>query len=350
MSDGQGVSTIYSIGKETTWGTGVAVDTIATYKAEAVDRDFTDINSSYLDGVAELKVSRQGSLIVAGDLTLELVYDTSGTNPKGVDDFLLFSLGDANFDIGGFNEFQTVTDLAVSFTGANLKKADTVWETQGTKVSQLVISGTAGSDTAVEAVASLVAKNLLITGEASIVNAPAAVTGLSGTNPNPIAMDDAVVRIGAVGAALTDSDRVCISDFTITINNNLSDPVFCTPLTGDDPKFAAEPIRDGFLEINAEVTFPFYDDNTFFLGQSAETNYQADFKFLRGTDEFNIYLPFIRVNSNVAQVSGASLIPQVTGFQAFANNGQNTDMTFTSTTAITGGVGIETNNGRTVAP
>jgi hypothetical protein len=196
----------------------------------------------------------------------------------------------------------------------------------------------------------LVAKNLLITGEAGIINAPAAVTGLSGTNPSPVAMDDAVVRIGAVGSALTDTERVCISDFTITINNNLSDPVFCTPLTGDDPKFAAEPIRDGFLEITAEVTFPIYDDNQFFLAQSAETDMQAEFKFTRGSDQFNIYLPFTRVVGNTAQISGPSLIPQVATLRALSNNGQNTDMTFTSTTAITGGIGIETNNGRTVAP
>jgi len=350
MADGQGVSTIYTIGKETTWGNGVAVDTIVTYNTEAVDRDFTDIDSTYLDGVAEIKTTRQGGLNVAGDLGIEVVYDTSVTNPKGIDDFWLFGLGAATFDAGGFNEFQTVTSLDVSFTGANLKKADTVWESQGTKVSQLVITGTAGGDTGLQATASLVAKNLLITTESGIVNAPAAVTGLSGTNPSPVGMDDAVVRIGDVGAALTDTERVCISEFTLTINNNLSDPVFCTPLTGDDPKFSAEPIRDGFLEILLEVTFPFYDDNQFFLDQSAETDVQVEFLFTRGTDEFNIYLPFTRVISNVAQVSGASLIPQVTQFRGLANNGQNTDMTFSSATAITGGVGIETKNGRTVAP
>jgi len=350
MADGQGVSTILAIGKETVWGTGVAVDTIVTYNTEAVDRAFTNIDSTYLDGVAEIKTTRQGGLNVAGDLGIEVVYDTSVTNPKGIDDFWLFGLGDATFDVGGFNEFQTVTSLNVSFTGANLKKADTVWEHQGAKVSQLAVTGTSGGDTGLQATASIVAKNLLITGEAGIINAPAAVTGLSGTNPSPVAMDDAVVRMGDVGAALTDGNRVCISDFTLTINNNLSDPVFCTPLTGDDPKFSAEPIRDGFLEILLEVTFPFYDDNQFFLDQSAETDVQVEFLFTRGTDEFNIYLPFTRVISNVAQVSGASLIPQVTQFRALANNGQNTDMVFSSTTAITGGVGIETKNGRTVAP
>ena len=260
----------------------------------------------------------------------------------------LFALGSAIFATP-FNQFITTDQLDPSFTMAILKRAGVVWEQQGNKVSELEISGTSRGK--LEMSASLVAKNLLITGESGIVNSPAAVSALASTdNPNPVSFDDLTIRIGEHGAALGASDQDCISDFTLSINNNLSDPQHCTAKSGENPIFGIEPVRNGFREVTITLTFPRYDSDEFFLGLSNETLYQIDIKAVRASDELNIYLPVAKVTSNIAQITGPELFPLVVEFRCLANGGTNTDMTFTNLSAIPGSVGIETQNGRTAAP
>ena len=350
MPDGQGFLAKCVLGREGSWGSPSIGDEILTFISESLNRENEVLDSRYIDGQADIKNTRNSSISVAGDIVLEAVYDTIAGAIKGMDSFFAFGLGAANFN-SPFNEFSTTDQLDDSFTVGFLKKADSVWEAQGCKIQSLVITGSASGT--LEITATIVGRNMLITGEGGIVNSPGSINGIVSTdNPNPIAFDDGVIRIGPHGGSLGGGDARCISEFTLTIDNSLSDPTFSTACDGnsDNARFSLEPVRDGFREVTLDLTFPRYNEDTFWTGLTNETLYQADLKFSRAGDEFNIYLPNMKVTSNLAPIGGPEIFPLTVQFRPLANNGINNNMNFSGGGNIAGSVGIETSNARTSAP
>lgn len=351
MPTGQGFNSKCGLGKESTWGTAVTIDTIVTFVDESFERAVQMLRNEYLDETVTWKSQRESAVTISNDMTLEAVYDEIAGDIIGVDDFFLGALGSATYTNPTFgNQFTPSATISESFTIA-FQKQVSVWEINGGKVGQLEITGSAGST--VRMTASVMGKNLLRTGDAGISNATSDFDALANTTePSLVAFDDLVFRMAIHGAALDSDDQLNITDFTITINNNLTDATFTTPLSGEDATLTLEPIRNGKREVTFNITFPRYTADTFLGYLNNQTALQADFKFTSpvGGKEINIYLPNIRVDTGNAPISGPEVFPlTITGVALF-NGTTNTDMTFGDTTAITTEIGIETINARTAIP
>lgn len=335
-------------GKESTYGTGVTVDNIIPFLSESLNRAVTKIQAAYLDGSASVQDIRNSVIEATGDMEFELVYDEIAGAIIGNDLLFHAMLGSSAFDTT-HNEFSPTLQLDESLTIA-LSKGVSVWEILGAKINTWEISGKAQEN--IVGSLSLIGQNLLRTGDAGIVNAAAAIAALNPTNrPTQLAFDDLVFRIGAHGAALANSDRVQISEFSLSGNNNLTEPEWASPAENGNALLTLEPIRNGKREITLSITVPRYAADTFFTGLNANTAYQAELLFqFSGTKEVNIYLPNIRVTEGDAPTGGPESITQSFTFQAIRNGSTNTDMAYTNATAITEEIGIETENARTTAP
>lgn len=336
----QGFLSKAGLGKETTWGSAVAVNEILPMSSEGLNRTVTKLLNEYLDRTAGAKISEPSTVSVTGDLSLEAVYDAGGTNITGIDAIIMGALGGAAYDAtNGVNKYTVADDITTSFTIA-INKDGAVWETQGAKVNTLEITGSAGGKVTLSA--GIIAKELLRTGDSGIVNTPSAVNGLTGDKPSLIVFDHLAATFGQIGAATTAN----ISEFTISISNNLSDPQFAS-----GSSLTLEPVRNGFREVTASITFPRYEADTVFSWFNSNTELELTLTFTKGSNYLKIMLPrLIITEPPTAPVDGAGLITLTVPLRALYNDGDNTGMTFTDATAITGEIGIETKNARTATP
>jgi len=349
MPTGQGFNSKAALGKESAWGTGVALTEVLPMTSEDFNRQLNKIMNSYLDATVSHKRVQSTVIGVNGTLNLEAVHDVIAGDIFGIGNLLLGALGVATWEaIGGRNQYTLANTVANYYTLA-FEKNVSVWEMQGCKINTLEFSGEAGG--VISLAAGIVAKDLLRTGDAGIVNASGAFTALiNTTEPKLLQMDDCVIRIDVHGAVLAGADQVNVSGFKLSLNNNLKADDYATPLTGESGDTILEPIRNGKFDVDLELTFPRYTSDSEFGWLNADTPVQCDIKFLLGTDEFNVYLPNCEVMEAGAPIPGAEIFPKTVKLKALHNGTTNTDMAFEDATAITGAIGIETKNERTGVP
>jgi hypothetical protein len=358
MSVGQGFNTKAGIGKQAAWQTGIAVDEILTFTAEDVNKLFQRLENNYLDQTAGRRESQGDIAAVSGSISAQAIYDElDGATVKGIDSLIYLALGTATYNSGTntANQFTPAYSIDIAYTFAFYKDVS-VWEVQGGRINTLTIEGTIGEG--VNLTADVVGRDLARTGDAGIINAAAAITGLS-VSAIPVMLDlqHAVFRLGTHGDALAAADQQKISQFSLAINNNLAVDQYATPhgaaTEHTDSSFILEPIRSGKREITFSVTFPRYETNNSFGWLNNDTPVQADLKFTdpsANAYEFNIYLPNMRVVTPAAPVPDASVFPLTIEFIALVNGSINDSMNFSDATAITDEIGIETTNGRTAIP
>lgn len=348
MSTGQGAASRAALGKETVWGTRVAVDTLIPFDSESVVKSIAQIESAYLDGTAG-KRSLIGSLIDAmGDLSGEMVFDQISGGFIGIEDIVRGAFGAGAWDAANtLSQYTLNSTIDDSYTVA-FNKQVSAWEIGGVKIGSLALSGAAGEICKFSA--SLIGQDLLRTGDAGIVNAIAAITGISPSNtPVPITFNDLVFRIGDQANALAGGDQLGISQFEFGLNNSLSDPTFSTiDSTNTNAKTTLEPERNGLREVTIKITVPRYIADTMFSNNNNDTPLQADLIWTNGSDSFSLFLPNIYVTSVSAPISGPEIISQEIEFTAVRNNGTNTYMTLTDSTAITEEAAIEVASNRSV--
>jgi len=347
---GQGYLTKAALGKETTWGTGVAVDEVLPFTNESLTKGIERAENEYLDRTVGKSISKTTFRNVAGDIECEAVYDVIAGAIKGVDSLFLGALGAANYDaVGGRSEFSVANSIPTSFTVA-FNKVVSVWESLGVKINTLKIAGKVSGGGKVTITASVLASNLLRSGT---TNSATSINNLVPTNrPVLVTLDDAIVRMDILGAALTSADQVNISEFEFEFNNNLSDDTYATPDTSThtDSGGPLEHLRNDWPSAKLKLTFPRYEANTVFTYLDSNNEVQVDIKFSNGSNELNLYLPRLVVTTPEAQVSDSSIMPLTVEFDALVNGSTNTNMTFVSTNPITGLCGIETKNARTTTP
>lgn len=348
---GQGYLSKLAVGKETTWGTGVSVNEVVPFTNESLNKAIEKLMNEYLDRTAGVKTAQNGNVSVTGDLTAELVYDEITGAIIGVESLIYAAFGAASrveypATSGNFyNKYTLADDISVSYTAA-INKGVSVWEMQGGKVNTLEISATAGGKGQISV--GLIGKNLLRTGDSGIVNTVTTINNLAPTvEPTIMTLDQLTVRLDTIASgALTSADEQAISEFTFSLNNNLSDPTFASGST-----LTLEPIRNGFREVTLKLTFPRYEADTLIGYYNDNTELQADLKFASGTKQFNILLPRLVISEvPEAAVGGAEIVPLTVTFKALYNGNENSVMTFTDTTTITGEAAIEVKGSRTALP
>jgi len=344
---GQGYLSKFAVGKETTWGTGASVNEVVPFTSESLNKAVEKLMNEYLDRTAGVKTAQNGNVSVTGDLTADLVYDEITGAIIGVESLIYAAFGAASQDgVNGTNKYTLADDISVSYTAA-INKGVSVWEMQGGKVNTLEISATAGGKGQISV--GLIGKNLLRTGDSGIINTATTINNLAPTvEPTIMTLDQLTVRLNTIASgALTNADEQAISEFTFSLNNNLSDPTFASGST-----LTLEPIRNGFREVTLKLTFPRYEADTLLGYYDNNTELQADLKFANGSKQFNILLPrFVISEVPEAAVGGAEIVPLTVTFKALYNNNENTNMKFIDgTTVVTGEAAIEVKGSRTVLP
>ncbi len=144
-------------------------------------------------------------------------------------------------------------------------------------------------------------------------------------NERQIFSDIDYFRLNAysTGTALDSDDNICISDFTITINNNLqaNDQTACTGL------YREEPARGGMREVTGSFTLPRYEADTIFTWKDAETTLMGELSISGSTltneaRNMKIFINSLKITKASAPVAGAGVITQTFEFVALVPSGQ----------------------------
>ena len=347
MSTGKGYAARCALGVESTYGTPVAVTELIPFSSESINKLIAKIESEYLDGNPGRKNLTNSLISIQGDLSGEMVYDEETGDPIGCEQLIKGVLGDSARDAANsINQYFCADDVDDHFTIAFSKQVS-VWEAASIKVNTLEIAGNIGEKVTFNA-GGLIGEQLRRTGDAGIENAAAALNALSPTLPTNIVLEDAVFRIGVIAAALDSDDETCIEGFSLSINNNLSDPQHATECSTNDSSLTTlEPLRNGRREITFTIQIPRYTADTFFGHLDDDAVLHADLKFSTGSYEFNILLPYLKVDVPTAPIGGAELIKHEVSFVALRNAARNANLKFTDTDLIADEIGIECKSSRT---
>lgn len=350
MSTGQGYAAAAALGVESTWGTGVAVTELLSISSEGIAKTVQQLMSEYLDGNAGQRALINSSKSVLGPLSCEVVFDEISGGIIGVERLIKGFMGASARDaVNSLNQYTISDSAALSYTIA-INKQVSVWEAQGVKFNELKISGEAGKKIMLEI--GTISKELLKTGDVGIVNAAAAITGITPSLvPTNVTFDMLDFRIGDQANALASGDSLKIESFELTGNNNFSDPQFSSmDANHADSTVTLEPLRNGRRTIDLKVVMPRYEADTVFGWLDNNTALQASLKFSYGSYQFNIFLPNVRMQGNPgAPITGPELMKLNFGITALRNAGTNSYMTLTDSTAITEEIAIECKSARTSA-
>jgi hypothetical protein len=126
-------------------------------------------------------------------------------------------------------------------------------------------------------------------------------------------------RLGAYsGTELTSSHNIGVSDFSISINNNL----LVDTQNASSGLYAVQPTRNGSREVTGSFTVPRYDADTLVDFVKNNTELMADIKFSGSTMDndarsFRIYINSLRMTKASVPVGGAGVLTQAFDFQAF---------------------------------
>ena len=146
-------------------------------------------------------------------------------------------------------------------------------------------------------------------------------------NERAMFSDVAYFRIGAYstvsGGALSSSDDYGISDFSISVNNNLSADAQSTT----SGVHRMEPVRGGHREVSGSFSLPRYDSDTFINWLNNQTKLMAQIQFQGSTMEtiarkFEIFLSSIVLTKGSAPVGGPDALTQSFEFTALVPAGQ----------------------------
>ena len=358
---GLGIEGILAIGKQATnaYRTAIQATDKVPFLSESIELEDTILNHDYLYGGAAVLDQQVVFKPISGSIESYLNYTTINATPipdEFVSSTLLIALamgGAPVFDTGR-NELVGIDDLDVFGTIAVDKGMDTVstWETIGAFVKGFTISGSANEY--IKLSSEIQAGQLVISGSQ---NTPAELRAMDDVLSDLLMFSEGCFRIGDQGGALASTDKMGISAFTLSYSNNLTDnqQASCddqNTLGGSEAAHTVttepiKPCRNGFREVTFEFTVPRYEAETFIAWRDAGTKLQADYKFTNATTsyEFNIFMPYLKIEKVSAPVGGAEALTQTVTCRLFKINSLS-DVTFTSGNAITGELGIETKDQR----
>lgn len=349
MSIGQGAAARVGLGKESTWGTGIAIDQIIPFNSEGINKAVKMIESSYLDGSAG-KRNLVSSLIEAiGDLSGEMIWDEISGGIIGIESLLRGFTGASSRDaVNNLNKYDLNPTIDDSYTLA-FNKQVSAWEIQGAKFKTLNIAGAKGE--VIKFAVGVIGKNIYLTGDSGIINTISGIQAISpAVNPTMITFDNLAFRIGDQANALTSADQFAISGFEFSGDNKLSDPDHSTPTTTHlDAKETLEPVRNGIREMSLKLSIPRYTSDQFSTWLTAHTPLQADLIWTNGSKLFKILIPNLYISNVGAPISGAEIIKQEVELMLIRNAGTNPYMTHTDASVITNEFAIESKSSRTAA-
>lgn len=154
----------------------------------------------------------------------------------------------------------------------------------------------------------------------------AALRALTFTLGKRLFHDQAVFRIADCADALAAGDAQDVSEFEMTLNNNLAVDHYTTT----SGVKISEPYRNGKGTVMFRFVIPTYAANTFVAARDSETKLQADIIYTGatlggGTYTLKFEFPTVKVTSAEYAISDAGLIQHVVECKCY-NNNANTNM------------------------
>lgn len=319
MALGAGYKARCGIGKETTWGTLVSPTELITFLSESITRSDEFFEQDTLVSKAGRLPADKTNITVSGSIEMD-------NNYQALD--LIFALafgGGAETPSGSGPYTHTIKlseDISRSLS-IFIEKDVSVWEIAGAKINTLTISGIAGEPIKVSA--EIIAKELT-----RGTSYRATLSGLAIPSKPRVVFPHLKFRIADLTDALTDDDEIDISEFELTINNNLA-----TDQRGSkEGNYILEPFRNGRREITLSITVRRYTKDTFINWKENGTKLQADLTFTSGSYQQKFEFPTLLVKEVNAPIGSAEIIPVEVTLTAYRNDG-NTFITETEECVLT---------------
>lgn len=336
-----------AIGKETDWGTAVAITDLVPALSESMEANFArNLRETLVGDGGRRKGTRTGRSIM-GNLTVDGVYDLIAGDFYGIETLILTALGTATRDaVNDSTQFTIASQIDEHLT---LCINDQVSLREYVSAMVQGWSFTLSENSNGQFSFDLISKEEYKTGDGSITNAIADLTALSPTNMVivPLRFDDATFRIADVSDALTSGDAVGISSITISFTRNLTAPQF----TSASSSRTIRPREDGFREVSLTFDVPRYENTNFLSWRDNGTELQADLKFASGTYQFNFHIPCVEIETLGKPLSGPGLYTQTINCICSKRTTSNTFMKFIdASTTVDAEIGIECKSARTAVP
>lgn len=334
MSDSVGYKAIMGVKIESSYRSAVVVDEKLLLRSESINFDNENLMHDYLAGNASIPDTQRSFEPVSGSLEIDIPY-TIKTGIEFISGTTLIAaaMGVVTYVAGqGSNEITMQDDLARFVTLAWDKDvhATRVWEAVSCYINSMTLSCEAGQP--LRASFDIQGYDLIIPGVGASTNAVSDLTSLPVDLPTLVMFDDFIFRIGDHGGVLGDSDRIGISSFSITLNNNLTDVEQTTidnTASHTDVLQPIQPKRNGFREVTLEIVIPRYDADTFHVFEANDTPLQCDLLGVGpGAEEFDIIFPNLKLTNVETSVAGPEVVQQTLTFRCFRWV-STSDMTFT---------------------
>lgn len=201
-----------------------------------------------------------------------------------------------------------------------INKVVSVWEYLSTMINKMTIKGnTEGITFTFDVLAGDLNTN-------SAVNTISLLNSLTFTSYPTILFQELTATIGDFSISQEVSDILKINEFEITIDNLLQSDL----QTSESGLLIEEPVRNGFRSVSGSISFPRYSNDSGWYGNDFinnlinGSNKALKFEFvsssLAGYEEcykLSIYLPTIKFQSGVPNISNPSVVPHTLNFQAF---------------------------------
>jgi len=316
MALGAGYHGLCGVGKETTYGTLVAPAELLSFELADINQGIEKAESRMLVGKAWnednegiIKKVVSGTLVCTADYqALDILFGLAlgGTiNHSGASApyTQVFSLKDGDID------------RSVSLAIDKRVEDDYV---AGVKINEMTFTSTPEN----------VGVSFAVVGQELTrgTTHQATLRGLTLTLGRRLYHEQAVFRIADCSDALAAGDAQAISEFELTLNNNLAIDHYTTT----SGVKIAEPFRNGKGTVTFRFTLPRYSANTFVDARDNETKLQADITFTGatlggGNYELKFEFPTVKVTSAEYAINDEGLIQHVVECKCYNNNG-NTNM------------------------
>lgn len=359
MSTGAGYLSYFGMKQQSDFRVAVDITEKIPLIDESIKPEFQRIETNYLQGTSGSRPDHQGSKVVAGSTNINLVHDEVDSGEiVGCNLPLAIAMGESTWTAGtGSNQITLANDPSVFATIA-FEKSVSVHEVIGAMCKSFSITGSA---------------NNVLRGSfewlgydyefASPENESADLSTLPTVDPYDIHFNDLVFRMATdFSDALAAGDQIAIKEFTLNFNSNLTEHEFATPLNSASNPYGTSSWlsmlfeRNGLREVTIDLTVPRYTANTWLTAHENDSPIQMDFTFsASATRNFYIYVPYAKITSCPANVTGPEIIPLNISLKCFRGASYdsgvgNTVMKFLdAATTIGEEFAIETDNDRTAA-
>lgn len=356
MPNALGIKTIMGVAKESTYATTPvdATDRVPLL-SENIDFQYQNADHDYLYGGAGTPQIERIFEPVAGPMEAYVPYTAkSGSQFVSASLLIALAMGTVTWDAGqGSNKITFKDDIDTFGTYAWNKFLETgdVMEAISMFINSFTLS--CASDAALKM--SLESQGYDLGRQSGTTqNQYSELQALPSDVPNLILLRHFIFRVGDQAGALADGDRIGINSFTITVNNNLTEPTQSTidnASSHTDAMHPIQPVRNGFREVTLEVTIPRYSSDTLFDHITAEDDLQADLLATHPStsEEFDIIFPHLKLEDVNAPIEGPGASQITAKFRALRRNSAS-DMTFSDGSGTDNGeLWIETDDERTAA-